>query len=497
MLRSPSDTGHSRYRLLETIRAFARDELARSGQEPSIRQTHAAYFLAAAEEWGDAAGRGPDRTLWLDRLQEELPNLREAVRWTIQEQREDDTRMRWAKAMSSFGFLRDHFAEVYAWNVALGAVPGAGRPSLRRARALVATSVVACTGQIDFAVAGACCEEALPILLANQDALWVIRAYVNLAESLAHRGDYDPAQAASEAALAWSRQVGDRIREAMSLGTLAQIAFARADWSRARSLANASLELANEVGDTFNQGESYRQLGDVARALGELPTARLQYEAGLERAVQLGHRQTQANALFGLGYTYLASKEQARAGSLFIEGLTLARQVGLRLEIAAGLEGLGVLAAYKGQPERALALVGGAAALRETTCAPLSPGARWLLDSSLRPTGVALGDPGTSETLLRVRVMPLEMVFALALDSEPPTEASHIELPGGLTRREREVAGLIGRGLTNRQIAERLVITQRTVAAHIEHILEKLEFRSRLQIGLWWAQHDSDAAGTG
>jgi non-specific serine/threonine protein kinase len=58
------------------------------------------------------------------------------------------------------------------------------------------------------------------------------------------------------------------------------------------------------------------------------------------------------------------------------------------------------------------------------------------------------------------------------------------------------VAGLIGHGLSNRQIAERLVITQRTVAAHIEHILEKLEFRSRLQVGLWAAQHTSATAGT-
>jgi len=58
------------------------------------------------------------------------------------------------------------------------------------------------------------------------------------------------------------------------------------------------------------------------------------------------------------------------------------------------------------------------------------------------------------------------------------------------------VASLISQGLTNRQIAEQLVITQRTVAAHIEHILEKLGFRSRLQIGLWAAHHQLARAGT-
>jgi DNA-binding NarL/FixJ family response regulator len=58
-----------------------------------------------------------------------------------------------------------------------------------------------------------------------------------------------------------------------------------------------------------------------------------------------------------------------------------------------------------------------------------------------------------------------------------------------LTAREREVAALIARGLTNRQISDQLVITERTVATHIEHILEKLDFASRTQIGVWAAEN--------
>ena len=59
----------------------------------------------------------------------------------------------------------------------------------------------------------------------------------------------------------------------------------------------------------------------------------------------------------------------------------------------------------------------------------------------------------------------------------------------GLSAREREVATLIAQGLTNRQIAEALVITERTVATHIEHILVKLDFGSRTQIGVWAAEN--------
>jgi non-specific serine/threonine protein kinase len=59
-----------------------------------------------------------------------------------------------------------------------------------------------------------------------------------------------------------------------------------------------------------------------------------------------------------------------------------------------------------------------------------------------------------------------------------------------LTARECEVAALVGRGMSNRQIAEKLVITRRTVAAHVGHILDKLGFTSRTQVGIWATEHD-------
>jgi predicted ATPase/DNA-binding CsgD family transcriptional regulator/DNA-binding XRE family transcriptional regulator len=490
VLRSVSDTGESRYRLLETIRAFARDRLAQSGEEGSVRNRHAAYFLGAAEEWGEAAGRGPQRTLWLDRLEEELANFREALRWTLQEQTNEDTRLRWATSMSPFWYMRDYNAEGYAWNVALGAVPGSGTPTLGRARALVTTAIQACNGQIDFALAEACCEEALPIARAEGDALWLTRALVNLAASLMARGDFARATAALEEAVSNSRQAADRVREGMALGVLGRVACAAADWSTGRAVTQASLDIADELGDTFTQSLCHRQLGDVARALDDVTTARIQYEASLARAVQGGHRQAQANALFGLAHALLACNQSDWAAPLLAEGLALARQVGLREEIAAGLEGLGGLAACQGQPRRALHLVGAAAALRDAAGARLSPGATWLLDRSLRQARRALGEAGAAAAVEHGRALPLEAAFALAVapdSTDRPGESR--EQPPGLTRREQQVASLIGQGLTNRQIAERLVITQRTVAAHIEHILDKLGFRSRLQVGLWSAQH--------
>jgi non-specific serine/threonine protein kinase len=239
---------------------------------------------------------------------------------------------------------------------------------------------------------------------------------------------------------------------------------------------------------------NYRQLGDIALALHEVATARAHYETALACATEVGHRQAQIRALLGLGHAMLAQGAHGGAFGFFAEALALARQFGLRVDLAAGFEGLGCLAGARGNPEKALHMVGVASALREAASAPVSPGARWLLDPLLEPAHKALGRTAACEALEHGRGLRLESAFALAMESGPERSARAPDgLSGGLTRREQDVAALIGHGLTNQQIAVRLVVTPRTVAAHVEHILAKLGFRSRLQIGLWAASQTLSA----
>jgi hypothetical protein len=270
--------------MLETIRAFARERLVQTGEDASVGQRHADYFLAAAEMWGEAAGRGPHRTLWLDRLEHEQANINDALRWTLDYDDNEDARLRWAKAITTVGYLRDHYAEMYAWQVALGALPGAERPKRDWGRALVSTAILACMGQIDLALAARCCVAALPIARATGDSITVVRALVNLGLSVALQGDFERGYSAFEEAVATSRASGDRVREAMALGAFGRIACERADWLYARTLSQASLASAEEIGDVFTQSLCHRQLGDVARALGDLPTrARAMSSVWLER----------------------------------------------------------------------------------------------------------------------------------------------------------------------------------------------------------------------
>ena len=94
----------------------------------------------------------------------------------------------------------------------------------------------------------------------------------------------------------------------------------------------------------------------------------------------------------------------------------------------------------------------------------------------------------------------LEQVFADALSAEDPatlraglTRSRSRRATDPLTAREREVAALVTRGLSNRHIASELVITERTVAAHVEHILAKLGFNSRVEIAAWEAGSRTDS----
>ena len=119
-----------------------------------------------------------------------------------------------------------------------------------------------------------------------------------------------------------------------------------------------------------------------------------------------------------------------------------------------------------------------------------------MLDRWLVPVRQALGAETTTLAWEAGRDMAAEQALDLALAAtEAPTTRSNgppersAQQVAGLSPREREVAALLAHGLSNRQIAQRLVVTERTVAAHIEHILNKLGFASRHQVGAWADEH--------
>jgi len=202
-----------------------------------------------------------------------------------------------------------------------------------------------------------------------------------------------------------------------------------------------------------------------------------------------------AYSLDALGLVATAEGHHAEARAALREGLCLRQELGDRWGIAQSLESIAALAAAGTQPQRALELAGLAAGIRENIGGQLTPMERAMLDHWLVPLRRVLGEDATTLAWEAGRATPVGQAVerGLAATEAPPTRAnrrrSHPqEQVTVLSPREQEVAALLAHGLSNRQIAERLVVTERTVATHIEHILDKLGFASRHQVGAWAAE---------
>jgi non-specific serine/threonine protein kinase len=173
----------------------------------------------------------------------------------------------------------------------------------------------------------------------------------------------------------------------------------------------------------------------------------------------------------------------------FREALELRRSLGNTLGIAECLEGFGAAAAAQRQARRAARLLGAANALREITGAPLPATERKQFEGLVQRIQQQLNPEAFVREQAVGRGLGLEHAVDYALtraDSSDGTPRDAIEsAPSALTQREHEVAVLVARGLTNKQIADALLLTRRTVGTHLEHIFAKLGVQARAEVAVW------------
>jgi DNA-binding CsgD family transcriptional regulator len=229
-------------------------------------------------------------------------------------------------------------------------------------------------------------------------------------------------------------------------------------------------------------------LGYAACLDGDTATARQALSESEKLWRQVGELDTMALSLEGLGQLALVERSYAEARDRFTHALVLRQELGDLLGIANCLDGIGGLLAAHAKRDDAIRMAGAAEALRNSLQLPLDPMRRDLRERWLGPLRASVDEQSISVAWAGGQYMDFDeaVAFALAVAEQLLSPA---ETRGGLTPREQDVATLVAGGLSNRQIGERLVIAERTVASHIEHILTKLGFTSRTQIGVWAAQH--------
>ena len=169
------DLGEPRFSMLETVREFALEELARSGEEDAVRRAHAEYFRALAER-AEPELRGAGQVAWIARLETELPNLRAVLDWSLAGG-DVETGLRLAGALYWFWFLRNHVAEGRTW---FERARAAGRePAAAAGKAALGAAVLAWRAA-EYAMAKNYAEEALERFAACDDR-WGVAVVVHLA----------------------------------------------------------------------------------------------------------------------------------------------------------------------------------------------------------------------------------------------------------------------------------------------------------------------------
>jgi DNA-binding CsgD family transcriptional regulator len=266
------------------------------------------------------------------------------------------------------------------------------------------------------------------------------------------------------------------------------LACAQGDYAHARMASDEALRVVRSAGDPWMVGWVLTVLGYAACLDGDTATARQAFLESEKLWRQVGELGTMTWSLEGLGQVALLDREYTEARERFSHALVLRQELGDRPGIANCLDGIGGLLAAHAKRDEAIRIAGAAEALRNTLQLPLEPMRRDLRERWLGPLRGSVDEQSISAAWAGGQYMDVDeaVAFALAVAEQLLSPSERL---GGLTRREQDVATLVAGGLTNRQIGERLVIAERTTASHIEHILTKLGFTSRTQIGIWAVQH--------
>jgi predicted ATPase/DNA-binding CsgD family transcriptional regulator len=450
-----------RYRLLDTVREYGARRLADAGEGADYRQRHLSRYLDLSREFSHRLIADGQRER-LSQLRAEHVNIRRALEYGLSggdrqggdgvpERARGAARL--AAALFPYWTMSGSFREGIHWQdrvLARFREASAERASALANRALLATAAGAAEAVDDA-------DEAIAMAARLGDERTHARAYLARQFALTTAGRY-------QEALDVAKQARWRLE---ALGA-------------EHALRTLDMQLALTYVHSRN------------------PEAALEHSQRLLNALCPGERWLRGNAyaLSALAY-YLQPGRRSECASAAGSALRATLEIGNLVGVGYSLEVFAWLAADAGRCQRAGWLLGAAQAVWERTGGRLS-GSAVLEGYHKRAAGIAEGVLGTAKyTELHAAgaTRPQAQIAALALagaDVLPGSPAQQRDGEPGdwlggevLTSRERQIAELVARGLSNREIAERLVISKRTVDAHVNHIFGKLGLSSRVQLTIW------------
>jgi len=473
VVAEPLKDGSIRYRLQEVVRQYGQARLACSGELEGLRARHAAFFADLVQQAEPGVLRGP-RERWQDRLELELDNFRAARAWLVG-RGEAESVLR----LNAYLFLLlayRGYASEGRTSLAEALAMGGGSPATR-GRALHCLALLAYL-QADYRAAATYGEESLRLRREVGDPAELAWSLLERGSTASAQADYTLAETLLEEARRASETGGSGYVLAYSIALLAQVAHLRGDATLARTRAEEALALGRRAGYIAPTSHALATIGEVCSLGGDEEAAQTALEAALERARAPGEVYLVGRPVLGLALLAVDRGDFSLARGLLAEGLRWARRLGNPHRVAQNLEGVAAYAARLGQAAHACRFANAALAIREGIAAPLGVTEQRQLEERLQAAGPGRQtEAGSHWSVDEACRRALEV---LAHDSVGAGAGAR-----PLTPREAQVAALVARGLSNREIAETLTIAERTATSHVEHVLDKLGFHSRAQIATW------------
>ena len=479
--------GELRYRLLDSMRAFGREALSAEPDAAAIVERHARLYASIAMEAGKRLG-GADATEWVSLVVEEVENLRAALEWSI----EHDARLALEVCASLAGYwdLHGWIYEGRHW-LSRALEKDTGNPTASRGAALAAAGLLAYR-QGDYAEASKRFEETRQVAEAAGDRSMRARALAGLGDIHIVRSEPAEALRCFQESLDLYRVENDLPSIARGLSRLGNAYDNVFDYEAEERMYRESLALFRELDDRIGIADQLFSIG-MCRMISRRFESALPFLAeSIDLRKQLGDVLGVAwsQMSYGLSETclghYRAAIEPLCEALTVMEASGDGRGVGLTLDACAGV------LLMLGRPEVALRIAGAATQLRSTIgygqppfFEPMAQG--WAKEARRR---LSAGAADRDEIL--GHGMSREAAVRLAVDQLRSLEGPRAPYPkAALTARELQIASLVADGLTNREIAERLSISERTADSHVQNTMGKLGFRTRAQLAAWHVRQGS------
>lgn len=425
-----------RYRLLETIRQYGREALRVDGDEQELQERHQAWYLKLTEDthqrWFGANQVQLAERMWLEHT-----NIRAALEFGLAAPGEFHESLRIADACHNVWRVNGLISEGRHWFERL--LDQDREPTIVRARAL-ASAIHFALLQNDLTAANRMLPESRQLEAELDDK--IDARYYKVPEAFAALQQYD-----FSGAVALVEEIPFRHNDR--------------DWG-----ITAKILL----------GDSYSIQGNGKRAMA-------QWQELLHLCEEHGERWRRAYAMWGLGIEVWRRGEWSHARSLELECLAVQGEFRDQYCTALCLETLSWIAASAGQHKEAALLAGAARAIRTKFGGTLLPHFDEYHERCQQEVRRSLGERAYTKAFTEGTQRPLDELAGELLGRTTTQSAATTDEPlDELTKREREVAALVAQGMTNKQIAQALVISQRTAEGYVERILIKLGFTSRSQI---------------